>query len=234
MATLTPTPAPSQAAAQTVEGDQRVELIGVGWQGYKAMLRLQGERSRPQMVYLDGDVYLMSPSYNHEWLKMRLGHFVVEVAVGLDIPFMMAGETTLRRRKKRGGVQPDESFYFANYAPIAAKMGKEDIDLRVDPPPDLSIEVVYSHDATAAVEVLRRLGVPEVWVGDEHGLRILVLQENGDYSESGRGLVFPILTAAEIFEWASRPQPESDIHWIKELRRWVQEVLVPRVRGQGG
>ncbi len=234
MATDVSTSSSTQSTVQPDAGDQRVEFVGIGWEGYRALLKIQGEKSRPQIIYLDGDAYLVSPSYNHEWLKKRLGQFVIEVAVGLDIPFMMAGETTFRRRKKRGGVQPDESFYFANHAPIAAKGGKKDIDLRVDPPPDLSIEVVYRHDATAAVEVLRRLGVPEVWVGYETGLRILIRRANGRYSESEKGLIFPFLTAAEIYEWASRLETARDIDWIKEVRRWIQETLVPRVRAQGG
>ncbi len=231
LTTLTSIPAPSQIhPGRTIEGDQCVEMWGIGWEGYRALLKIQGKKSRPQIIYLDGDAYLVSPSYNHEWLKKRLGQFVIEVAVGLKIPFMMAGETTLRRRKKRGGVQPDESFYFANHGPIAAKKGKENIDLRIDPPPDLSIEVVYRHDA-AAVEVLRRLSVPEVWVGDEGGLRILVRQANGRYLESDKGLVFPFLRAAEIYEWASRPETGSEMDWVTTVRRWAQEVLVLRVRG---
>jgi Uma2 family endonuclease len=234
MATATSIQASTLVTIEPVEGDQRVTFVGIGWKGYLGLLKVQGEKARPQIIYLDGDAYLVSPSYNHEWLKRRLGQFVIEVAVGLAMPFMMAGETTLRRRKKKGGVQPDESYYFANAAAIAAKKGKENIDLRVDTPPDLSIEVVYRHDATAAVEVLRRLGVPEVWVGDESGLRILVLKANGRYVESERGLIFPFLTSAEIYDWASRSGFDLDRDWIMALRGWVQNVVVPLVRGQGG
>jgi len=230
----TTTPIGLRAEGRAVEGDGRAEWVGIGWDGYRAMLRIQGERSRPQLVYLDGDLLIMSPPYNHEWLKKRLARFVVEVAVGLNIPFIMAGETTLRRRAKRGGVQPDESFYFANWAAIAAKKGREDIDLRVDPPPDLAIEVVYSHDATAAVEVLRRLGVPEVWVGTEGGLGILTLGADGRYGESDTSLIFPFFTAAEIHEWATRPGLDLNMDWIREVRRWVRDDLAPRVLGQGG
>jgi Uma2 family endonuclease len=132
------------------------------------------------------------------------------------------------------GVQPDESFYLANYRPIAAKDGKEDIDLDVDPPPDLVIEVVHTHPATQAVEVLRRLCVPEVWVCTKEGLRFLIRRKNGRYVEAKRSLNFPFLTSDEVFDWAARPGMASMTHWVKELRQWVQEVLVPRVRGQRG
>ena len=232
MATATTTPV--SAPVGPAEGDQRVEFFGIGWEGYLALLEIQGEKSRPQIIYLDGDAYLVSPSNLHEWLKKRLGQLVVEVAIGLGIRFAMAGETTFRRRKDEVGVQPDESFYIANAARVVAKIRKKEIDLRIDPPPDLAIEVVHTHDATAAVEVLRRLRVPEIWVADQVGLRISIRRANGRYVESRTSLAFPILTAAEIFEWANHLSTGFDSEWTEEIRRWVQDVLVPRVRAQGG
>jgi len=207
-------------------GDQCVELHEIGWKGYLELLRLRGERSTPRMVYLDGTVWLMSPSFLHERLDERLDHFVMELVVGLDIPCVPAGSTTLRRRRKRGGVEGDKTYYLANEARVR---GKKKIDLKIDPPPDLAIEAVYSHDADAAVEVYRRIKVPEVWVCNETELVILVLQSNGRYAESSTSAAFPFVTRDEIHEWVSRPQTDSETKWIQELRRWVQETLVPRV-----
>ena len=124
----------------------------------------------------------VSPSFAHEYLKERLGIFVMEVVVGLDIPCIPCGSTTFRRRARRGGVEGDQTFYLANLARIR---GKKKIDLRTDPPPDLAIEAVATHDADAAVEVYRRLRVPEVWVCDQARLSILVLQADGRYAEAG-------------------------------------------------
>jgi Uma2 family endonuclease len=212
-------------------GDQCVELRDVGWKGYATLLRLRGERRRPRMIYLDGDVSLVTTSFPHERLAKRLGILVQEIVVGLDIPCVPAGETTFRRRKKRGGVEGDETFYLANEARIR---GKDNLHLRVDPPPDLAIAAVYSHAASRAVEVYRRFGVPEVWVCDEEELRILVLQANGRYAKAQTSAAFPFLTAAEIFDWVRRPQTVSETEWMKEVRRWVRETLVARWRGQGG
>src|SRR4051812_26773863 len=98
MATTTPT------RSTQAEGDQCVALRGIGWEGYTTMLRLRGDRGMPRMVYLDGDLLLMSPSFPHERLAQRLGWFVMVLVEELDIPCVPAGRTTLRRRKKRGGV----------------------------------------------------------------------------------------------------------------------------------
>jgi Uma2 family endonuclease len=211
------------------QGDQCVVLRDIGWKGYSAVLRLRGDRSIPRMIYLDGSLYLMSPTFSHEHLKERLGSFVMVVAEELDVHCIAAGSTTFRRRGKRGGIEGDQSYYFANLAHIR---GKKRIRLRTDPPPDLAIESVWTHGADEAVEVYRRFRVPEVWICDEDQLTILVLQPNGRYAVADRSSVFPVLGASEIHAWVVRSQDDDDIVWIKELRRWVREVLAPRHREQ--
>jgi Uma2 family endonuclease len=211
------------------ERDQCVELHGVDWKGYSTLLRLRGEHSVPKIVYLDGTVSFMSPSCPHERMSKRLGWIVEEIVVEFRIPCIATASTTLRRRTKRGGVEGDQTYYLANAKHIR---GKNKISLRTDPPPDLAIEAVYLHEADAAVEVYRRFKVPEVWVCDEAGLVILVLQSNGDYAESATSAAFPFLSGSEIFEWVSRPHSEFDNVWITDLRNWVRRTLKPRVRGQ--
>jgi Uma2 family endonuclease len=211
-----------------IEGDQLVVMRRVGWDGYTALLRVRGERGRPKMVYLDGDVYLMSPAFPHEHLASRLGLFVMVVVEELDIPCVPVRHTTFRRRKKKGGVEGDETFYLANAARIA---GRTNLHLRRDPPPDLAVEAVNTHGAEEAVEVWRRFGVPEVWVCDAEAVHILALQPDGRYAESPAGVAFPFLTAAEVFEWVSRPQTGNETDWVKQVRRWVRDVLAPRARG---
>src|SRR4051812_23088559 len=97
--------------ATAVEGDQCVVMRGVGWKGYSTVLRLRGERRGPQMVYLDGDLFLMSPAYTHEEFADRLSLLVFEIAVGLDIPCKSSRSTTFRRRKRQAGAEADASFY---------------------------------------------------------------------------------------------------------------------------
>ena len=219
------TPAPSIEG----DGDQCVVLRNIGWKGYTTLLKVRGERSIPRMVYLDGSLLLLSPSFFHERLKELLGCFIMTLVGELEIPCVMAGSTTFRRRAKRGGVEGDQTYYLANLDRIR---GKKKISLKVDPPPDLAIEVVASHDADDAVEVYRRFRVPEVWICDENQLTILVLQKNGRYVPAERGHAFSFLTASETHSWFSRSQDSSDTAWIIELRRWIAEVLAPRYQEQ--
>jgi Uma2 family endonuclease len=219
---------PTRPAAATVEGDQCVTLRGLDWKGYLTMLRLRGERPVPRMVYLDGELLLVSPSYIHERLAERLGMLVMVIVEELEIPCKMAGSTTFRRKAKRGGVEGDKTFYLASTGRI---LGKSRINLRTDPPPDLAIEAVHTHDASAAIEVYRRLGVPEVWACDGDELLIYERQANGRYTRLESGAAFPFLKAAEIFERVTRPETTSDTGWVRELRRWVRDTIVPRRAG---
>jgi Uma2 family endonuclease len=209
-----------------IDADQCVELHDVDWKGYSALLRLRGDRSTPRIVYLDGTVWLMSPAFAHEKLNERLGWIVEVLGEELDVPFIAAASTTLCRRRKRGGVEGDQTYYLANERHVR---DKKKINLRTDPSPDLAIEAVHSHDADAAIEVYRRFKVPEVWVCDEAELVILVLRPNRKYARATTSAAFPFLTAPEIHERVTRPQSESDMEWFKVLRCWVKETLAPRV-----
>ncbi len=220
MATITTPERTTDAGA-----DQRVVFPDVGWKGYATLLKLRGERRQPRMVYRDGTLYLMSPAFPHEFLKERLGSIITEVVVGLDLPFRPAGSTTFRRKAKKGGVEGDLTYYLASEAKIRNRTA---LDLRVDPPPDLAVEVVWTHDADAAIEVYRRFKVPEVWVCGQDELKILVLQEGRRYAEAERSTVLPMLGVAEISRWVHMPWPMPQLEWIKALRRWVAEVLAPR------
>ncbi len=206
-------------------------LRDIGWKGYLTLLKLRGGRKFPRMVYLDGTVWIMTTSFPHERLAERLGMFVMVVVEELRIPFIPSGSTTFRRKKNRGGVEPDKSFYLANEERVR---GKPKLDLRHDPPPDLVVEAVETHKADAAVEVCRRFGVPEVWVCEESVFMILILQANGEYVGSETSVAFPFLKAVEILDWVRRPQTTSELKWLQDLRSWVRDHLVPRTRTAAG
>ena len=211
--------------------DQCVEVHCVDWKAYTAMFRVRSERPSPKIIYLEGNLYLATTSLWHQRLTIRLSQFVSAVCMEFRIPFCSTGRVTLRRRKRRVGVEGDGTYYLANEARIR---GNNKINLRVDPPPDLAIEVVNTHAASAAVAAYRRIGVPEVWVCSREGFSILILQANGRYRRSDTSAAFPVVTAADIFHRINRPQDTCDTEWIAELRQWVHDVLAPRRRQGAG
>ncbi len=129
--------------------------------------------------------------------RERLGHLVVALADGLEDVLGRRRFRDIPTAAKKGGVEGDKTFYFGEHA---EKMkGPQDIDLDVQPPPDLAIEVEVSHSADDAVIVWGRLGVPEVWRFDPiaDGMLLLV-------SPSGTAL-----TTASNAAWPSRCSPPT-------------------------
>ena len=210
-------------------GGQCVVMDGLDWGQYSAILRAKGDRTYPKIVYLDGSLSLISPAFLHDHFKYRSGRIVDEVVSGLGIRYVPAASTTFRRRKKKGGFEPDQSYYFANAPRLRNRVA---IDLRIDPPPDLVIEIAYTHAVEATIAICRRFRVPEMWICDETSLRVLVLQPGGRYSESATSASLPFLAAEEINTWLRNPAEDDDeTKWGLELRRWVAEVLGPRAHG---
>jgi Uma2 family endonuclease len=222
--TITPTPIRPQTTP--IEGDSRVVLRDIGWEGYETVLRLRGERRRPRLIYLDGSLVLMSPSYRHERASERLGLFVAVVTAELDISCTPSGATTFRRRDLDKGVEGDKTFYFANEVRIR---GQKDLDLNIDPPPDLAIEVEVTHPGNEALQIYAAMGVPEVWHCDEQALRVLRLGPDGTYAESPTSLALPFLTPEDIHPWLFQPRTIPESRWMRQLQTWVRDVLVPRL-----
>ncbi|MCL1463285.1 Uma2 family endonuclease [Argonema galeatum] len=101
-------------------------------------------------------------------------------------------------------VEPDTCFYIQNYAAVIAK---NSLDLTVDPPPDLAIEI----DITSRTQFnnYQLLGVPELWRYTRRGLQINLLQE-GKYVESNMSPNFPNIPIIELVnEYVDRTQREG-------------------------
>lgn len=221
-------PLPTEPAARPAEGDQCVTLGNVGWAGYRMLLRIKGDRRYPKLVYLDGSVTLVSPSWVHEFRAERLGLLVSEVAFGCGVDILPIRSTTIWRKRRKAGSEADVGYYVAHEP---AMRGKTEIDLRVDPPPDLVVEVVHAHGPASAILAWKRLRVPEIWVYEDEELRILVRQPNGRYSEAKTSLAFPFLSPAEVRDWVERPSDLRFNLWMRDLRAWVRDVIAPRARG---
>ena len=75
-------------------------------------------------------------------------------------------------------MEADNCFYLASFPD--PRQGA--IDLDVDPPPDLAVEVEISRSALDRMGIYAALGVPEVWRFDGEALRVEQLQADGTYA----------------------------------------------------
>jgi len=89
-------------------------------------------------------------------------------------------------------IEADDCFYIQ---PEALIRGQKRIDLTVDPPPDLAIEIDIT--SRTRLDNYEKLGVPELWRYDGENLEINILQ-NGRYVISAASIYFPQLPLREV------------------------------------
>lgn len=179
--------------------------------------------------YQDGRVTVVSPSQPHEMGLEALDDVVKMVCDELEIAYSPHRSTLFRRDDLDRGVMPDASYYIEHHGAIDGV--KETVDLRRYPSPDLALEVVWTHGAAGALEILSAMGVPEVWVYEisKARLRFLQLDAGGTYVARDRSRAFPFLQADDVLGQIRTIVPgEPRFLWKRRLRAWVQETLGPR------
>ena len=209
-----------------------VTTLEVGPGGLARFLELV-PRHRGRITYLNGNLTIMSPSFNHERGVFCFGSIVNVIAEELEIPFLATRSTLFVRDDLEKGVEPDASYYFEDRHAITGLEGS--IDVRHHPTPALVLEAVWTHSATAALAIHAALGVPEAWVYDIPSTTVtfLALDHLGVYRAQELSRIFPFLTSADVVEQLRAASAENDdgrVH--RQLRSWAREVLGPR-RGDG-
>lgn len=113
-------------------------LHDISWETYDHLLVDHQNQSSPRFTYDRGTLEIMSPSVTHERLNRLIALLVEISAEELGIEIDDLGSTTFKREDLQRGFEPDSCFYIENLERIR---GKSNIDLSVDPPPDLVIKV---------------------------------------------------------------------------------------------
>jgi len=208
--------------------------LHIGEGNLDRFVALKGDRRYPLIKYLDGDLTLVSPSIPHERGVDRIDSVVKAVCEELDIDFQSNRSTLYRFPGRDHGIEPDLSYYVANFESL--RDIEEEIDLSVEPPPDLTVEAVYTNSLKNSLLVYQELRVPEIWVYrvKARSLEFLQLGTNGEYAPHAVSRSFPFLTPADVLPWATKPHGEPHNRWARRLRDWVHAELAPRYRPAGG
>ena len=206
-------------------------LRGVDWETYLRLRKHPGN-GHLRMSYLDGTLILVSPQYIHDRYGWRFGIFLAAVCEGLGIPSQGTVSTTLRRKgpgPRRGSAkEPDFGFYFRENE--LRMRSKDVIDLEVDPPPDLAIEVDNKADSSKTLPLYARIGVPEVWRYKARSRKLwfghLV---DGDSVSAERSLNLPRLTPALVLfalEQINEMGETAGMPWVREWARGLPDPAV--------
>lgn len=203
--------------------EQRVILDNISWQTYLAILN-DADNCRGRMTYDRGVLEIMAPSKLHEQVKRLIGRMVEVFTEELNIDIESVGSTTFKREDLERGFEADECYYIQQ---AAAVRGKDEIDLLIDPPPDLLIEVDISRSSLSKFGIYGALGGPEVWRYDGERLRFYVLQAEGD-REIQDSSVLPPLSASQLLHFLRQRVEQSETALIRGCRQWVRETVSTR------
>ncbi|EDN68911.1 Protein of unknown function DUF820 [Beggiatoa sp. PS] len=203
----------------TVPPGQTLLLTDISWSMFENLLEELGESRSARLSYNDGMVEIMAPLAVHEDGKEMIGDLVKVILEELSIEFRALGSTTFKNQNMAKAVEPDECFYIKHEAIIR---GKARIDLTIDPPPDLAIEIdITSHTRFDNYE---KLGIPELWQYDGQTLQIHLWQ-NGQYIVSKNSAIFPnIPVIDEIPHYMNESKIIGRNATMKKFRAWIQQV----------
>lgn len=203
-----------------VSPGQQLLLKNVSWQQFQEILANLGESRNSRIAYSQGMLEIRVPLPEHQSDKVIIGDLVKAILEEIDIEFRSLGSTTFENEQMLAAVEPDDCFYIQNEAAIR---GKKRLNLTVDPPPDLAIEI----DITSKTKLTtyQNLRVPELWRYTGQKLEINLLQA-GKYVQSNKSLIFSNLPITEaIPEYLERSKVIGRNATMKLFRAWLKIQL---------
>ncbi len=199
---------------------QRVLLQDVTWPELEEILSELGDQRAARIAYNHGTLEIMTPLPEHEFSKEIIGDLLKALLEELDMEFVSLGSTTFKNMAMTQGIEPDQCFYIQNEQRVR---GHSRIDLTIDPPPDLALEI----DVTSRthLDVYLGLRVPELWRFDQGELGIYSLRTDG-YQQSTTSPNFPGLPLLTVIpEYLRQSRSIGRNKAIKAFRNWVRSRI---------
>ncbi|HEX7377655.1 MAG TPA: Uma2 family endonuclease [Pirellulales bacterium] len=205
-----------------LRGERRIVLSEIPWKLYE-QLRENEENWHLHMTYDNGRLELMSPSPSHEVITKLLAQMVEAFTAELAIPRRSLRSNTWKRRELGKGCETDECYYILNHRRVKERL---EVDLSVDPPPDLVVETEISRSSVSKLRVYAALGVPEIWRWRRNRLSAYSLEADGKYAEREHSLNLPMLRVKDPEPFLDFELAADESAWIRVFQAWVRERFV--------
>lgn len=149
------------------------------WEDYERLLKIRQSKTLPKLYFnaTTQEIRLMSPLPSHG-KRIDLLRDLVKIILHQKEKDWECFDPITLKVPFQAGIEPDTCFYIDNRVAI---LGKDRIDLTLDPPPDLAIEVDFT--SITDVKAYELLKIPELWIYRQEALTIYLL-EGEKYQES--------------------------------------------------
>ncbi|MEC4805625.1 MAG: Uma2 family endonuclease [Jaaginema sp. PMC 1080.18] len=172
------------------------------------------------LAYAHETLEIIAPQCDREINKAFISDFIKILLEEIEIEFYPLGSTTFKHQVLQQAIEPDCCFYIKNEAAVR---GKPRLNLAIDPPPDLALEIDIT--SRSHPEIYAALGVPELWQFDGENLEIKVL-ESGQYVSVEFSPNFPNLPLKTIIpQYLNRAKTQGRNRTMKAFRAWVQTQM---------
>lgn len=166
------------------------------WKDYERLLNLRQEKTLPKLYFNSKtqEIRLMSPLPSHG-KRIDLLRDLVKIILRRKGKDWECFDPITLKIPNQAGLEPDTCFYIDNRQAI---LGKDKIDLTVDPPPDLAIEV----DLTSLTDIrtYEIIKIPELWIYRQESLEIYLLEGNS-YQNSEKSDLFPDINIKKVLPY---------------------------------
>lgn len=200
---------------------QRLLVKEISWQEFDNILEELGENRSSRIAYTAQTLEIRMPTPEHEVDKEIIGDRVKILLDELELDCECFGSTTFKQLETGSGIEPDQCFYIQHQAQMR---GKRRVDLTIDPPPDLAIEVDVT--SKTQLDAYLKLGVPELWIYTQDQL-VIYRRQQGQYQRA-TSAIFPNLPMADLIQGgleASRNLGRSPA--LRVFRKQVKAHLAP-------
>ena len=199
--------------------EQKVILKGVSWETYERLLAEHEGESGTRFTYDSGTLEILVPSARHEKPNRILASLVEVLAEEMALNIESLGSTTLKRPDLLKGFEPDSCFYIQHAEAIR---DNEEVDLTVDPPPDLVIEIDITSPSLDKFPLYAAVGVPEVWRYD--GTHVMLYRLAGErYVEVTHNVALPLLTNEHVTRFLEERKQVPSTVWLRAVRAWARD-----------
>jgi Uma2 family endonuclease len=166
----------------------------------------------------------VTTSGRHEWRKEFILLIVAFLCDELKIPMQSFGQATWKVKRLRKGAEADTCVYTANLSRIVHR--KDSIDLTVDPPPDIIVEIDVSSQSDRKFAIYAAFGVPEICRLKSGVMQFFELHGQ-EYVETSISRSFPILTNTVVTQFLSKFENHDQMATLQEFRQWVRAQSTP-------
>jgi Uma2 family endonuclease len=202
------------------KADNLILLNPVSWDIFNRLLAELGEQRGQRLAYDGGILEIMSPLGIHENNNRFIESLIFVIADELGLNLKKFGSLTLRIDKAQQEVEPDSCYYLKHEPQVRSK---QHIDLTVDPPPDLVLEIDITSGSLDKFPIYSNLGVPEIWRFNGDRLRIFILNPaSGQYQGVETSPTFPFLPPERIPELIQRSLAIGETAALREFRQWLR------------